>query len=264
MHVQAAARTVNNMRKALTALLVALTAATCAPLQVNASEQTSVWLTWGSAGNYTKASQYLRVTKEAPTHFWAMHWQWAEDSANGGYLGIQTDGVLFNGQVTDMAIFSVWGATGSKAASGSTCQAYNPAGENGAGLSCRRAISVVEGHRYYLQVTRISTRNNVSVYSASVKNMTTRQSFPLGTLTSPGRVSIREVNNFIEDFSAANSSCAATNVAGAAFSQPRAVRETPRGSVRMAFGGATLGSCARASNTEITKRGSVVETVLSK
>jgi len=258
------ARTVTAMRKTLTALLIALTAATASPLGANASEQTSVWLTWGTSGNYVKASQYLRVTKEAPAHFWALHWQWAEDSANGGYLGIQTDGVLFDGQVTDVAIFSVWGATGSKAATGSTCQAYNPAGENGAGLSCRRAIAVTEGHRYYLQVTRVSTRNNVSVYSATVKNMTTRQSFPLGTLTSPGRVSIREVNNFIEDFSTGNASCAATSVAAATFTEPRTVRETPRRSVRMAFGSATLGSCERAQNIPVIKRGTVVETTLSK
>jgi hypothetical protein len=252
-------------RNRLVALAVALLlSALSFPAAVNASEQTSVWLTWGTSGNYTKASQYMRLTTKAPAHFWAMQWQWAETPSTGGYLGIQTDGVLFNGQVTEMAIFSVWGATASRAASGSTCDAYNPAGENGAGLSCRRAIPVTEGHLYYFQVTRSSTRNNTSVYSASIRNATTRTTYKLGTLSVPGTISIREINNFIEDFSGANSSCAATAPAGAEFRQPVATKQTPKRSTRMPFGGATLGSCNRADAVETVKRGNVTQVVLSK
>lgn len=249
-------------RTVLLLLTLLTTLVTAAP--VRGAEQTSTWLTWGNSGNYIKATQNVKIVTKAPQHFWALQWQWSENPALGGYLGVQTDGILFDGQVTEMAIFSVWGATGSRAATGSRCDAYNPAGENGAGLSCRRALPVAEGHTYQLQVTRTSTRNNMSTYSASVRDLTARKSYPLGTLTSPGRMSIRETNNFIEDFSSGNSACASTAPAAALFGLPRATQEKPRRSVRMAYKGASLGGCARAAAIETVKRGSITDVLLSK
>lgn len=73
----------------------------------------------------------------------------------GGYLGLQSNGVVGGQTVPKSLIFSIWDADEARAATdgGSTCQAF---GHQGDGFSCQRQFDWQVGRTYVLRVWTVS------------------------------------------------------------------------------------------------------------
>ena len=93
--------------------------------------------------------QTVTIQQKAEHTFWALQFSFAE-SPEVGYMGLQTDGNMFNGTTSEIAIFSIWGAT---AADGPACSTFE---ENGSGYSCRINFKIETDHPYRYRLWRLN------------------------------------------------------------------------------------------------------------
>ena len=71
------------------------------------------------------------------------------DGGDGGYMGLQTNGIIGSDTVGKMVIFSIWDALDATPAAGATCQ---PFGGEGIGQSCRLPFEWQPGVAYRLRL----------------------------------------------------------------------------------------------------------------
>ncbi len=103
------------------------------------------WNFTGPGNDLWNVDQTLWIEQKAHHTYWALNWTFT-GFRDGGYMGLQTDGIRFDGSVGETAIFSLWNAN---ATSGPSCGTF--AGE-GVGLSCRMPFTIQQDRQYRLRV----------------------------------------------------------------------------------------------------------------
>jgi hypothetical protein len=116
--------------------------------------------------------------------FWAQQF-FFDNTTQGGYLGLQSNGILGGATVGKMAIFSIWDAT--EAMPGPGDAACEPFGGEGVGYSCRLPFAWRQNVTYRLTLTETMP----AWWSVSLHDPTTVTDLRLGTIHAPdawGRV----------------------------------------------------------------------------
>jgi hypothetical protein len=200
---------------ALRLALVTIIAACCAV--VIPQPAAAMWSHWNDTGRgIYRYTQVFTVKKTAPSTFWSSQFNFREQPGSGGYIGVQVDGYAFELGSGNTAIFSLWNADRAIPAQGAVCGEF---GGEGVGLSCRTRIAIRPGHSYKVSVVRVSLTTRWSEFQGTVRNMTTGQIHPLGTIRVPGKVSLQSPSNFIEYFGPTRA-CADRPLASARFHAP--------------------------------------------
>lgn len=94
--------------------------------------------------------QSVLIEQKGDYTFWAMQFNFS-GSGDAGYMGLQTNGVRWDGTNGEQAIFSLWNGNG---ASGASCDVFS--GE-GTGYSCRVNFAIQSGEWYKYRVWRLET-----------------------------------------------------------------------------------------------------------
>jgi Domain of unknown function (DUF3472) len=141
--VRIAKRTSKRIALSLVLILSALFA-----VPANAAQQQwgASYLDWSGAllSSSSTISQIIEPLEISPNIYWEAGWHW-DNVADGGYGGIQSKGILADGKVSDLAIFSIWNGLGAIPGEGAGC---TPFGGEGIGYSCRIPITLVAGNKY--------------------------------------------------------------------------------------------------------------------
>ena len=138
------------VRRIVVGLLGAVLAVTvgAVPAQAAQHRNAHMYAYWNSNGanGFWNVDQQVRVATKAHHTYWAMNWGFTATPNDGGYMGLQTNGIRFDGSTGETAIFSLWNAN---AARGSGCGQF---GGEGTGYSCRipYAFSTQVYYRYRL------------------------------------------------------------------------------------------------------------------
>ena len=160
----------------------------------------AMWTHWQQGPGVYRYTQNFTVQRVGRDTFWASQFNFVENPAGGGYVGVQNNGYAFSFGNTDMAIFSLWDAIRAEPGEGAVCGAFGGEGE---GLSCRAPISLQDGSRFMVRVHQVgpnSKTDNTTEYGASVINLDTNERRFLGKITVKGEVNMTAPNNFIEYF----------------------------------------------------------------
>ena len=166
---------------------------------------------------FWNVDQYLRVRDKAPYSYWAQYWQW-KDAEVGGYLGLQTNGIRFDGSRGDTAIFSLWDANN---AIGPACGTFGGEGE---GYSCRLKFPIRSHRVYRLRVWRLETDSSGQWWGAWIKNLYTGRDRFVGRIRVATEYNlIAAPTNFSEYFGPAVD-CDAVPMSIAYWSAPKANR----------------------------------------
>ena len=104
------------------------------------------YLNWSGAllDKTSTLSQVIQPLELSPNMYWEAGWNW-DNAKEGGYGGIQSNGILADGRISDIAIFSIWNGLGAIPGESATCA---PFGGEGIGYSCRIPISLKAGNKY--------------------------------------------------------------------------------------------------------------------
>jgi hypothetical protein len=195
------------------------------PASAAQQQDANIYAYWNypTSSSLTNVDQEVRFTKKSRYTFLAQLWSWT-DVTYGGYVGLQTDGVRFNGTTGDTAIYSLWNANGAAAASGASCGQFDGEGN---GWSCRRALSIKTTDFYRLRVTRGSADSLGQWWTADVYDLATKTDYPLGKI----RVGLSHKlmhgpANFSEYFGPAVPTCADVPVSIADWTRPAGNRSS--------------------------------------
>jgi hypothetical protein len=140
-------------------------------------------------------SQTITPLEISPSTYWEEGWRW-ENGPDGGYGGIQSQGILANGQLSDLAIFSVWDAI--QAIPGDANAGCVVFGGEGKGYSCRVPIDLVVGHSYRMTFGVDQNRGS-DWWEATVEDLMSGKTQDLGSIqTSQANLYAANWNNFIE------------------------------------------------------------------
>lgn len=188
----------------------------CLPASSGTHLHANLYGFWDFGDNgFWNIDQELKIEQKARSSFWAQNWQWTGRS-DGGYMGLQTDGVRFDGTRGELAIFSVWNALDAK---DGECAAF---GSEGAGWSCRVPYGIVEGRWYRLRIWRVSTVPEGHWWGAWVEDTTTGVDTRIGQILVPdSAATVDEPWNFSEFFGR-QQACDAVPVSRAIWTQPAA------------------------------------------
>jgi len=80
-------------------------------------------------------------------YFWAHQFHFKNEEV--GYIGLQTNGVIYGEWVGKMAIFSMWDALEAEPGPGVSCEWFT---WEGYGWECKKKYNWVEGHTYCLRI----------------------------------------------------------------------------------------------------------------
>lgn len=175
----------------------------------------SHWSFAGSSIGYWNVDQVVTVATKARSTYWAQLWTW-KGSSDGGYLGLQTNGARFNGSTGDLAIFSLWNATGRR---GPNCGTF---GGEGSGMSCRVAYPFKTGRSYRLRVWRLDADTTGQWWGAWIQDTRTGTDTYIGALrVDRSRTLMTGVQNFVEYFGS-SVRCNAVPKSTATWTQPAA------------------------------------------
>jgi hypothetical protein len=199
--------------------------------------------------------QSVSVNKTAPSIYFAMTWLWP-GSDHGGYMGLQRDGLLFDGTTTKIALFSVWNAIDSQ---GTSCDKFTNEGE---GLSCRVPYNFKAGHTYVYAVSRVSSSRPGVWWAASIQDISAKKPTVIGTLRAPDNSGAESIdprlNNFSEYFGDTRL-CDKVPTSDVTFRQPVVSGVTADALANFDASSPTHGACTGAS---ITQQGSDVRVQL--
>jgi Domain of unknown function (DUF3472) len=170
---------------------------------------------FNGATGFWNVDQHLWIGRKAPYSFWASTWAWS-NSQSGGYIGLQTNGLRFDGSKGDTAIFSAWNAT---SASGPSCGTF---GGEGTGYSCRLAYTINPGRYYRLRVWRLNADSFGQWWGGWIKDEYTGTERYIGKIrVSRSYVRMGTPRNFSEYFGSAVS-CDSVPVSIVYWTQPAA------------------------------------------
>lgn len=196
-------------------VLALVGAAIPASAHVNGAENVS-WDLDGPGDDLWNIDQVIWVDDQAPSTYWALYFQFAE-SADGGYIGLQTNGNRFDGSTGDTAIFSLWNANGARGGDG-TCDTFD--GE-GVGYSCRRAWTLRDGVQYRLRIWRLEKEGDNQWWGGWIHSAATGRDYHLGDIRVPAsdHFTFGSPVNFVEYFGE-DRPCDDVPVSTASFTQP--------------------------------------------
>jgi len=196
------------------------------------------WNFHGRSG-FWNVDQQVRVAKKAHHTYWAMNFDFTTTPGQGGYTGLQTNGMRFNGSTGETAIFSLWNANASR---GAQCGTFD--GE-GIGHSCRIPYSIDTNTYYRYRVWRLDADTGGQWWGAWIQNTRTGQDTQIGQIrVSGGKRLLGPPMNFSEYWGDAKS-CDGVPLSTAYFTQPAA---NSRGNGRYDFG-SVFASSARSTCT---------------
>lgn len=193
-------------------------------LALNSPTATSAQHAWGASyldwsgarlDEASSVSQTIQPLEISSRMFWEAGWTW-DNAPDGAYGGIQTKGILANGQVSDLAIFSIWNARAAVPGLGAAC---TPFGGEGIGYSCRLAIPVVAGNKYEITFG-LDKERGPNWWKATIKDFANGETRLIGSIESPqSGLRATNWNNFIE-YWGEPVACDAVGLASAKFYVP--------------------------------------------
>ncbi|MEA3085876.1 MAG: hypothetical protein QOC89_3573 [Paraburkholderia sp.] len=189
----------------------------CGAHAIVAGGMASIYRTWPQvSGGYTDMEFFITVTKAPGFNgrtYWAHQWSYT-GTRDGGYVGLQSR------SGNDKALnFSIWGATGWRAATGANCSHF---GHEGSGVQCWIKFSWEEGVTYRIKVAKSGTDG----WTASIKNPRTGQVTTVATIVVPSNYGgLKGLVEWVENFAQGNeqySACSKIPEAIAVYGVPRA------------------------------------------
>lgn len=226
------------------AKLVMLFAGALLPVLLVPASATAMWVHWGeeSASSYAGFTQHVKLGSTGHDTFWASQFFFTDDRSSGGYIGVQNDGYAFDHGWGQIAIFSLWNAVRATPADGAVCGAFDGEGE---GLSCRTRMQFAPGDEYRVRVERTRATVRWTEFSASVVNLSTERTYPLGTIRVRGQELLQAPSNFIEYFGANREQCASRPAASAKFAPPVVQTATGPASKTLRHQGSAAPACTQ-------------------
>jgi len=160
-------------------------------------------------------SQIIQPLEVSPKMYWEAGWHW-DNVSDGGYGGIQSKGILADGTISDLAIFSIWNGLGAIAGAGAGCTAF---GGEGIGYSCRIPITLIAGNKYEISFGVDATRGP-QWWIATISDLTKGTKSVIGSIETNSRIAkASNWNNFIE-YWGQSVPCDAVGAASAKFYVP--------------------------------------------
>lgn len=160
-------------------------------------------------------SQSIKIYQLSPQMYWSTAWHWA-NAKDGGYGGLQTQGLVGNGVIADIATFSIWNATEGIPGPGANCL---PFGGEGVGFSCRLPIDLV-ANRIYTMSYSLNDKKTHRWWTAKVTDEENKKVYLIGKIKAP-KANLRSKTwyNFIE-YWGAQVKCEEVGEASAKFYNP--------------------------------------------
>lgn len=198
-------------------LAVALLVAVAAPAQAAQHQNANIAVFWNFHGNtgFWNIDQQVRVNRKAYHSFWAMQWGYTATPNEGGYLGLQTDGIRFDGTRGDTAIVSLWNANASRG----TCGAFS--GE-GSGLSCRVPYAISTGVFYRYRLWRLESDSGGQWWGAWLMNMSTGEDTHVGSIRVAGTKNLTTTPLNFSEYWGDAVACTSVPTSSTDFTQPAA------------------------------------------
>ena len=154
------------------------------------------YLDWSGAllSDTSSVSQVIQPLEISPNMYWEAGWFW-NNAPDGAYGGIQTKGILANGQISDLAIFSIWNATAAIPGPDAGCTTF---GGEGIGYSCRIATPIVAGNKYEIAFS-VDVERGPQWWKATIKDFDKGTTRLIGSIAAPAAgLRATNWNNFIE------------------------------------------------------------------
>jgi len=118
---------------------------------------------------------------EQTKYYWA-HQFWFHHG-DGGYMGLQTDGLIQGKWSGKIAIFSIWKANGAQPGPGASAERF---GGEGTGWSCRIKYPWIQGHEYRFRIWAVGKEpNGEEWWGAWIKDMNTGAETYIGKIRVP-------------------------------------------------------------------------------
>ena len=160
-------------------------------------------------------SQIIQPLEISPKMYWEAGWHW-DNVPDGGYGGIQSKGILADGTISDLAVFSIWNGLGAIPGAGAGCTAF---GGEGIGYSCRIPITLIAGNKYEISFG-VDTTRGPQWWIATISDLTKGAKSVIGSIETNSRIAkASNWNNFIE-YWGQSVPCDAVGAASAKFYVP--------------------------------------------
>lgn len=207
------------LRRAGLALAVAgaLLVAVAVPAQAAQHPNGNIAVFWNFHGNtgFWNIDQQVRVNRKAHHSYWAMQWGFTATPNEGGYMGLQTNGIRFNGTQGDTAIFSLWNANASQG----TCGTF---GGEGSGRSCRVPYTITTGVYYRYRVWRLAADAGGQWWGAWIMNMSTGVDTHIGAIRVASSKNLTTTPLNFSEYWGDQVSCTNVPISNTDFTQPAA------------------------------------------
>jgi hypothetical protein len=177
----------------------------------------AAYLDWSGSllSDKSSMSQVIQPLEISPRMYWEAGWRW-DNIPDGGYGGIQSGGILADGTISDLAIFSIWNGMGAIPGAGAGC---TPFGGEGIGYSCRIPITLIAGNKYEISFG-VDTARGPQWWIASISDLAMGTKSVIGSIeTNSSIAKATNWNNFIEYWGQAVP-CDAVGAASAKFYVP--------------------------------------------
>jgi hypothetical protein len=198
-------------------LAVILTVVGTTPASAAQQQWGASYLDWSGAllSASSTISQVIQPLEISPNMYWEAGWHW-DNVPDGGYGGIQSRGILADGTISDLAIFSIWNGIGAIPGTGAGC---TPFGGEGIGYSCRIPITLVAGNKYEISFG-VDAARGPQWWKATISDLTKGTKNVIGSIeTNSLLAKASNWNNFIEYWGQAVP-CDAVGAASAKFYVP--------------------------------------------
>ena len=178
----------------------------------------AAYLDWSGAllSSESTISQVIQPLELSPQTYWEAGWHW-DNVPDGGYGGVQAQGNLADGKVSDLAIFSIWNGLSAIPGPDAGC---TPFGGEGIGYSCRIPITLVAGNKYEISFGVDSIRGP-QWWIATISDIAKGTKNVIGSIeTNSSIAKATNWNNFIE-YWGQEVPCDAVGRASAKFYSPK-------------------------------------------
>jgi hypothetical protein len=198
-------------------LIFSLLIPTVSPANAAQQQWGASYLDWSGAllSADSTISQIIQPLEVSPKMYWEAGWHW-DNVPDGGYGGIQSKGILADGTISDLAIFSIWNGLGAIPGAGAGCTAF---GGEGIGYSCRIPITLIAGNKYEISFG-VDTTRGPQWWIATISDLTKGTKSVIGSIETNSRIAkASNWNNFIE-YWGQSVPCDAVGAASAKFYVP--------------------------------------------
>jgi hypothetical protein len=198
-------------------LFFSLLIPTVSPANAAQQQWGASYLDWSGAllSVDSTISQIIQPLEVSPQMYWEAGWHW-DNVPDGGYGGIQSKGILADGTISDLAIFSIWNGLGAIPGAGAGC---TPFGGEGIGYSCRIPITLIAGNKYEISFG-VDTARGPQWWIATISDLTKGMRSVIGSIETNSKIAkASNWNNFIE-YWGQSVPCDAVGAASAKFYVP--------------------------------------------